>query len=110
MPGPAGPAGTSCHSARRRRPASPDARAWRRWCWRRSGRGRVPAANIDERTAVDHHLLQLHRQARAAQAEAERCGHAATAAALAGIAAMIASFEDRGLDPRTPADGEAAGR
>lgn len=57
---------------------------------------------------MDHHLLHLHRQARAAQAEAERRGHAATAAALAGIAAMIASFEDRGPDARGEAGGGAA--
>lgn len=56
---------------------------------------------------MDHHLLQLHHQARAAQAEAERRGHAATAAALAGIAAMIASFEDRGPEVRRSADGAA---
>ena len=51
-------------------------------------------------------MFQLHRQARTAQAEAERRGHADTAAALAGIAAMIASLDDHGPDPRAPVDAE----
>lgn len=35
----------------------------------------------------------LYRDARMAQGQAERHGHAATAAALSGIAAMIAALE-----------------
>lgn len=47
------------------------------------------------------HPATLYRDAKMAQEQAERHGHAATAAALAGIATMIAALEAKAHGAQT---------